>query len=277
MGDIKVLEGKAIKTISTDSEKVEVFSDYFSKIYSINPDLAFEKLPDVLPPNSSPLIVFSESEVANKLGKLKLNKSPGPDLLHPRILYEVRSEIVGPLTYLFNKSMSLGALPDEWKTSIVSVLHKKGKKDSVENYRPISLTCICCKIMESIVRDIVMYNFLTNHLFSDNQYGFIKGRSTVLQLLKVADDWVKSLDEGAQVDIIYTDFEKAFDKVPHQRIISKLYTYGLNDVLINWIRAFLFSRSQYVKINGAISGSEPVLRPSGIPQGSVLGPLLFVI
>jgi len=158
--------------------------------------------------------------------------------------------------------MNLGVVPDEWKTSVVSVLHKKGKKDCVENYRPISLTCICCKLMESVVRDLVMNYFLINNLFSNNQYGFIKRRSTVLQLLKVADDWVKSLDDGDQVDIIYTDFEKAFDKVPHRRLISKLRTYGLNEQLINWIRAFLFSRSQQVKINRIVSGFKPVL--SGI-------------
>ena len=105
-------------------------------------------MPEVLPANSLPQIVFNKSVVARKLGELKLNKSPGPDLLHPRVLYEVRNELVDPLTCLFNKAMSLGVLPDEWKTSIVSVLYKKGKKECIENYRPLSLTCIWCKIME---------------------------------------------------------------------------------------------------------------------------------
>ena len=275
IGDIKVPEGNAFKTLSTDVEKAEVFSDYFSQIYTVESDVAFVELPEIMPLNSLPQIVFSEPVVLRKLDELKVNKSPGPDLLHPRVLYEIRHELVGPLTCLFNKSMNLGVVPDEWKTSVVSVLHKKGKKDCVENYRPISLTCICCKLMESVVRDLVMNYFLINNLFSNNQYGFIKRRSTVLQLLKVADDWVKSPDDGDQVDIIYTDFEKAFDKVPHRRLISKLRTYGLNEQLINWIRAFLFSRSQQVKINRIVSGFKPVL--SGIPQGSVLCPLLFVI
>ena len=152
---------------------------------------------------------------------------------------------------------------------------KKGKKDLIENYRPISLTCICCKLMESLVRDIVMDHFVSNNLFSDKQYGFIKGRSTVLQLLKTTDYWTNALDNNEQVDIIYTDFEKAFDKVPHMRLLSKLKSYGVHEIIVNWISAFLLARSQRVRINGALSEFKTVL--SGIPQGSVLGPLLFVV
>ena len=99
--------------------------------------------------------------------------------------------------------MKLGVLPNDWKSSIVTVLHKKGKKDCLDNYRPISLTCICCKLIESLVTELITEYFLKNNLFSNKQYGFIKGRSTVLQLLKLTEDWTKSLDNNEQVDIIY--------------------------------------------------------------------------
>ena len=120
-----------------------------------------------------------------------------------------------------------------------------------------------------------MNYFLTNKLFNNYQYGFIKGRSTALQLLTIIDDWLINLENGNQVDVVYTDFEKAFDKVPHQRLLSKLKYYGVDEQLILWVEAFLCFRTQRVKINGILSESKSVL--SGIPQGTVLGPLLFII
>ena len=129
--------------------------------------------------------------------------------------------------------------------------------------------------MESLIRDLVMNHFLVNNLFSDKQYGFIKGRSTVTQLLKLMDDWTRSLDNNDQVDIVYTDFEKAFDKVPHRQLVDKIKAYGVCEPIVTWITAFLTSRCQKVRINGVYSKQIKVL--SGISQGSVLDPLLLVI
>ena len=128
--------------------------------------------------------------------------------------------------------------------------------------------------MEQIVRDFIMEHFLTNGFLSDKQYGFIKERLTVLQLLKILDDWTSQLDAGKQVDVIYTDFEKAFDKVPHHALINKLLAYGLDNTLVQWIKDFLCSRKQRVGINGFFSQWFSV--DSGITQGSILGPILFL-
>ena len=111
-------------------------------------------------------------------------------------------------------------LPIDWLSAHVAVIHKKGSKVEVGNYRPISLTCICCKIMESIIRDHIINYFIGNGLFSSKQYGFIAGRSKVLQLLTLLDKWTTSLEMGGQIDVIYTDFEKAFDEVLHKRLVS---------------------------------------------------------
>ena len=120
-----------------------------------------------------------------------------------------------------------------------------------------------------------MEHFVKNKLFTCKQFGFIKGRSTVLQLLKVLDIWTHNLEIGGNIDVIYTDLEKAFDKVPHKRLISKLKSYGINADVIAWIEAFLSTRRQRVKINNVFSEWASVL--SGIPQGSILGPLQFII
>ena len=143
-----------------------------------------------------PGLVITEEMITEKLDKLKIDRSAGIDNIHPRVLKELKTELAKPLKQIFEISLKLGRLPEDWRSSIITALHKKGSKANVANYRPISLTCIACKILESIIRDHVMSHFKINELFSSKQYGFIKGRSTTLQLLTILDKWTKYLEEG---------------------------------------------------------------------------------
>jgi len=151
-----------------------------------------------------------------------------------------------PLAYYTGLTPGMSDVPLDWRSAIVTALYKKGSRTDVSNYRPVSLTCITCKRMESLVRDHLMKFFLSNKLFSNCQYGFI---STVLQLLHILDKWTKLLDEGRQVDVIYTNFEKAFDKVSHKRLLSKLRSYGVREDLIEWIKGFLVHRRHQVRVS----------------------------
>ena len=155
--------------------------------------------------------------VIAKLKSLNVNKAFGPDEIPPRILKECVYELSKPLTVLFKKSVESGSLPKDWKKATVVAIFKKGEKANPKNYRLVNLTCVICKVLESIIRDTIVNHVKKNYYFLDNQFGFRQGRSCVTQLLNAINNFNEYLYKGVPFDIIYLDFNKAFDTVPHKR------------------------------------------------------------
>ena len=261
---------------SSDNEKASMLNQFFSRCFNRSePPLNTSDIeqmrvhPDLCPPD----LLCSEEEIVEFLQALDTNKASGPDGIAAKMLKSTASVIAPSLTTLFNYSVMSGVIPDEWKNSNIVPIPKSSNKAQASNYRPISLLSTVSKMLEKH-----FYNLIFTHVelfcpLSPNQWGW---RSAGSALLTVTDEWHQILEQNAEVGtVFFFDLKKAFDTVPHRPLLNKLSSIGLDPHILQWLGNYLYNRQQRVVVSGKASSSLSVL--SGIPQGSILGPLLFII
>ena len=259
------------KTITDDLMKANHFNEQFTSVFQTDDGNSLnlhEKTSTYLEH-----INISSEDISQAILKIKPKTSKTPDSIPPIFLKNAGKSLIPALKQLFQSSLDNGTLPKEWKTALINPVHKKGSKNDVLNYRPISLTSSLCRLLESIIKTYILIHLYENNLISPKQHGFLPGRSTCTQLLTTLNTVMQNFDQKRDVHIVYTDFSKAFDKVCHNKLIQVLSSYGIKGRLLCWIKNFITHRSQAVYIGEATSGTKEIT--SGVPQGSVLAPLLF--
>ena len=268
-------DGKTITTNST--EMANLLQNQFVQSFSDPNDTSKESPCFSVQDLSSTLEDFSvtPSDIHDAIDEISANSSCSDSTIPAPILKECKFELTEPLLLMWNESLNTGIIPEVYKHQVITPVHKKGSKALSSNYRPISLTPHEIKILERILRKKIVDHLQANNLLSCKQHGFQKGKSCLTQLLSHYDLILKNLMDGNETDSIYLDFAKAFDKVDHSLLLQKLQLYGIRGKVYKWIKDFLSNRTQEVVINGSSSFITAVI--SGVPQGSVLGPILFLI
>ena len=259
-------------TVSDAQGKAELINQQFTSVFthentSTLPDLGASPFNIIVVDN------INAGGVAKLLVDLQGHKTHGSDGIPAQLLKETAYDIAPLLTHIYKASLHQCRLPHDWKTALVSPIYKKGSRKSPANYRPISLTSIPCKILEHLIYSSVYNHLEANSILRDAQHGFRKNQSRETQLIITINEIASCLNLGEQVDVLSLDFSKVFDRVPHECLFRKLSYYEIRGTYLEWIKEFLTDREQQVIIDNKFSVPSTVI--SGMPQGSVLGPLLF--
>lgn len=257
--------------ISDGNEICNAFNNFFKSVFGQPSSCHKYTLRAQESTDSISKLFISESEVKKALLKLDCSKGAGSDAVPSQFWAFCAESVALPISIIFNRSLQEGLFPNTWKKALIIPIHKKGTKTKIENYRGISILNTVGKLFEKFVYEAIYPTI--NHSMSEKQHGFVRKRSTVTNLTCFLDYVLRNMDGGGQVDVVYTDFEKAFDRVDHAILLQKLEALGIHGDLLRWIESYLANRSQAVVIGGYRSDYVDI--PTGVPQGSHLGPLFY--
>ena len=263
------------RIFKTDSEKAQALSDQYQSVFTTDNNI-LPTCDHSMPSNSFCNIKLEDEDVLSSIREQNVTNSCGVDNIASIFVKKMTCFLIYPLKTIFQKSLDTGVVPKDWRDGIIVPIYKKNRKPNLpSSYRPICLTSVIAKILERIIKKYLIAYLMCNNLISNSQHGFLENRSTLTNLLEIINDWTKFLDNYSKVDAIYIDLAKAFDSICHTKMMHKLKLIGIGGKLFDWFQSFLCQRSQAVRVGEAFS--PRILVESGVGQGTILGPLIFIL